>query len=582
MRLPFLLLASAALVFAQEYKPGPDSEVKPNVPHGTVTKYTWVTSKIYPGTTRDYWVYVPAQYDAAKPACLMVFQDGGGMVNEKGAWRVPVVFDNLIAERAMPVTIGVFINPGVMPPKNPATQQARFGRSYEYDALGDRYARFLLEEILPEVGKLYNISKNPDDRGLAGSSSGGIASFVAAWERPDSFHRVLSFIGSYANLRGADVLPGLIRKMEALPLRVFLQDGSKDQSIYGGNWYLANQEMYSALQYAGYDADFVVGSLGHSGQHGGAILPYTLRWLWRDYPAPLAKPAPKGDERTISGMLAPGHDWEVVSKDHQRAETAAVDKDGSLFFADIKESKIFKIGTDGQETLFKENAGGPNGMMFGADGRLYVTQNAKKRVVAYSPDGAEKVLAEGIAGNDLAVGSKGEIYVTESPTGKIWLIGKDGKKRVVKEGPPGGWLANGVRFSPDESLLMVADTLSKWVWSFSVEEDGSLTNGEAFYHLELPDDVASGPLRSGADGMTLDTLAHLYVTTKLGVQVCDQAGRVVGIIRDPSPEGLTSLVFGGADMHTLYATGGDKVYKRVLQRQGYLPWKTFKPPMPHL
>jgi gluconolactonase len=576
MKLVLFLLT--ATLCAQEYKLGPDSQVK-DVPHGKVTKYTWSTSKIYPGTTRDYWVYVPVQYDAAKPACLIVFQDGGGMVNEKGGWRVPVVLDNLIADKSMPITIGVFVNPGILVAKDPATQQNRFGRSYEYDALGDRYARFLLDEILPEVGKEYNISKNPDDRGLAGSSSGGIASFVAAWERPDSFHRVMSFIGSFTNLRGADVLPDLVRKMEALPLRVFLQDGEKDQSIYGGNWYLANQEMYSAFQYGGYDAKFVVGTLGHSGQQGGAILPDTLRWLWRDYPAPIAKPTPKGDERTISGMVSPGHDWEVVSQGHQSTEALAVDRGGNLFFADIKANKIFKLGTDGKESLFKDNAGAPNGMMFGSDGRLYVTQTAKKRIVSYTPDGAEKVVAEGIVGNDLAVSSKGNIYVTESSTGKIWFVSKDGRKRVVHEGH---WLANGVRFSPDESLLMVADTLSKWVWSFQVEDDGSLTNGEAFYHLELPDDVSSGPLRSGADGMTLDTLAHLYVTTKMGIQVCDQAGRVVGIVRNPTPEDLTAIVFGGPDMHTLYATGGGKVYKRVLQRQGYLPWKTFKPPMPHL
>jgi gluconolactonase len=563
----------------QEYKLGPDSQVKPDVPHGKVTKYSWSASRIYPGTTRDYWVYVPAQYDAAKPACLMVFQDGGGMVNEKGGWRVPVVFDNLIAEKAMPVTIGVFINPGVMLAKDPATQQSRFGRSYEYDALGDRYARFLLEEILPQVSKEYNISSNPDDRGLAGSSSGGIASFVAAWSRPDSFHRVLSCIGSFTNLRGGDVLPDLIRKMEPLPLRIFLQDGSKDQSIYGGNWYLANQEMYSALQFAGYDVQFVVGTLGHSGQQGGAILPETLRWLWRDYPRPIAKSVLPGDERTITGMIDPAHDWEVVSRGHRNTQAAAVDKNGNLFFADIEASRIFEVGSDGKETLFKADAGGPNGMMFGSDGRLYVAQNTKKRIVAYSPDGTEKVLAEGIVPNDLAVNSKGEIYFTESPTGKVWFIGKDGKKRVVHEAH---WLPNGVKFSPDESLLMVADTVSRWVWSFQVEADGSLANGEAFYHLELPDDVPSGPLRSGADGLTLDSLAHLYVTTNMGVQVCDQAGRVVGIIRDPSPTGLSNLVFGGPDMHTLYATGGDRVYKRVLKRQGYLPWQTFKPPLPHL
>ena len=578
MRFACLPLLIAALN-AQEYKLGPDSRVKPDVPHGKVTKHSWSASKIYPGTQRDYWVYVPAQYDAAKPACVMVFQDGGGMVTETGGWRVPVVFDNLIAEKSMPVTIGIFINPGVMPPLNPATQQSRFGRSYEYDALGDRYARFLLEEILPEVAKDYKLSSNPDDRGLAGSSSGGIASFVAAWSRPDSFHRVASFIGSFTNLRGADVLPDLIRKMEAVPLRVFLQDGSKDQSIYGGNWYLANQEMYSALQFGGYDAQFVVGTLGHSGQQGGSILPDVLRWLWKDYPNPIPKPALKGDDRTISGMIDPAQDWQIASQGHEDLQAVAPDKDGNLFFADAKASKIFKLAPDGKETVFKQDAGGPTGLMFGADGRLYVAENGRKRVVAYSPDGAPQLIANGVTPNGLAVSSKGDVYVTESPTGKVWFIPKGGRKRLVHEAH---WLPKGVRFSPDESLLIVCDSLSRWVWSFQVEADGSLSNGEPFYHLELPDDVPSGPLRSGSNGMALDTLAHLYVTTNLGIQVCDQAGRVVGIIRNPTSDSLSNIVFGGPDMHTLYATGGGAVYKRVLKRQGYLPWNTFKPPMPHL
>jgi sugar lactone lactonase YvrE/enterochelin esterase-like enzyme len=573
--IPLFLLALA--MPAQEYKLGPDSQAKPNVPHGAVTKYTFAASKIYPGTTRDYWVYVPAQYDAAKPACLMVFQDGGGMVGETGAWRVPVVFDNLIADRSMPVTIAVFVNPGIMPAKDPATQQNRFGRSYEYDAVNNLYARFLLEELLPEVGKLYKISQNPDDRALGGSSSGGIAAFVAAWERPDSFHRVFSSVGSYTNLRGGNMLPDLIRKMEPVPLRVFLEDGNRDQSIYGGDWYVANQDMYSALTFGGYDATFVTGTLGHTGSHAAAIFPYIMRWLWRGYPAPIAKPAPKGDERTISGMLSPGHDWEVVSEGHQNLQAAAPDKEGNLFFADAKANKIFKIAPDGKETLFKDDAGGPTGLMFGADGRLFVAEEARKRIVAYSPTGARQVIAEGFTPNDLAVSSKGDIYATEFPTGKIWFIPKGGQKRSVHEAH---WTPNGVRFSPDESLLLVADTVTRWVWSFQVETDGSLINGEAYYHLELPDDVPAGPIRSGADGMTLDTLAHVYVTTNMGIQVCDQAGRVVGIIRTPVE--VSNLVFGGPDMHTLYATGGGKLYKRVLNRQGFLPWQTFKPPMPHL
>ena len=285
----FVALAALCVLVAaaQDYSLGPDSQIQSGVPRGKVTKYTWSTSKIYPGTTRDYWVYVPAQYDGAKPACVMVFQDGGGFVSGTGAWRVPVVFDNLIAQNAMPVTIGIFVNPGVMPAESP-DQQPRYNRSYEYDALGDRYPRFLLDEILPEVAKQYKLSIDPNDRAVAGSSSGGIASFTVAWERPDAFHRVMSFIGSFANLRGGDVYANLIRKMEPKPLRVFLQDGSNDQNIYGGSWFLSNQAIAKSLDYAGYEVKFEVGTEAHNSRHGAAILPDALRWLWHDYPTPIA------------------------------------------------------------------------------------------------------------------------------------------------------------------------------------------------------------------------------------------------------------------------------------------------------
>jgi enterochelin esterase-like enzyme len=284
-----LLVAALAV---QDYVLGPDSQRQPAVPRGVVTQLSW-TSKIYPGTTRDYWIYVPAQYvpaknNASKPACVMVFQDGGGMVTETGGWRVPIVFDNLIQKGEMPVTIGVFINPGVLAATSP-NQQNRYNRSYEYDALGPRYARFLTEEILPEVAKHYNLSKDPNDYAIAGSSSGGIAAFNAAWNRSDVFHRVLSFIGSYTNLRGGDTLASLIRKTEPKPLRVFLQDGRADQDIYSGSWYLGNQEIFAALQYAGYESNFAIGTEGHNAKHGGAILPDAVRWLWKDYPKPVAK-----------------------------------------------------------------------------------------------------------------------------------------------------------------------------------------------------------------------------------------------------------------------------------------------------
>lgn len=275
----FLLAAPFASADDSEYKHGPDSQVQ-DVPHGKVTKHSW-TSKVFPGTVRDYWIYVPAQYDGSTPASLMVFQDGGAYVNEKGDFRVPVVFDNLIAKKQMPVTIGIFINPGVVPPAK-AGGQGRQNRSFEYDTPSDQYARFLEEEILPEVSKEYKLKTDPASRAICGISSGGICAFTAAWERPDLFGKVLSHVGSFTNIRGGDTYPGKIRKTEKKPIRVFLQDGSGDLDNLHGSWPLANQEMAAALKFAKYDYEFVFGTGRHSGKHGGAILPDSLRWLWRE------------------------------------------------------------------------------------------------------------------------------------------------------------------------------------------------------------------------------------------------------------------------------------------------------------
>jgi len=265
----------------KDYQPGPDAMPKEGVPKGVVSKHEW-KSEVFPGTVRDYWVYVPAQYDGNKPAALMVFQDGGGFVSEGGAFRAPVVFDNLIAAGEMPVTIALFINPGVVPPAK-AGQEGRKNRSYEYDTLSDQYARFLLEEMIPELEKKHRITKNPDGRGICGNSSGGICAFTAAWERPDAFRKVVSHVGSFTNIRGGHVYPALIRKTEKKPLRVFLQDGKNDLDNLHGNWPLANQQMAKALEFAGYDHKFVFGEGVHSGRHGGAILPDTMRWIWRDW-----------------------------------------------------------------------------------------------------------------------------------------------------------------------------------------------------------------------------------------------------------------------------------------------------------
>ena len=276
----FLSAVGTQLPAADDYKHGPDSVRQEGVPQGTVTPLKWKDSKVFPGTERDYWLYVPAQYDKTQPASLMVFQDGGAYVDEKKDFRVTIVFDNLIHKKEMPVTIGLFISPGSIPPADPQ-QKARSNRSFEYDSLGDQYAKFLIDELLPEIGKSYNISPDPAQRAICGISSGGICAWTVAWERPDQFGKVLSHVGSFTNIRGGNVYPYLVRKTEQKPIRVFLQDGSNDLDNLHGSWPLANQEMAAALKFAKYDYKFEYGDGGHNGKHGGAILPDSLRWLWR-------------------------------------------------------------------------------------------------------------------------------------------------------------------------------------------------------------------------------------------------------------------------------------------------------------
>ncbi len=287
--LSLCLLAALPLLAADDpnaqYVLGPDSQPQAGVPQGKLQRFTFSESKIFPGTTREWQLYVPAQYQADKPACLLVCFDGGGYANPTGGTRVPVVLDNLIAKKEVPVTIGVFINPGTFKASTPEGKD-RSNRSFEYDSLGDANARFVLEEILPLVQKDYKLTDNPDGWSIAGASSGAIAAFTVAWERPDKFHKVISWIGSYTNIRGGYVYPPLIRqtKDKPKPIRVFLQDGANDLDNMHGCWPLANQDMAAALKFAGYDYKFELGQGSHSSKHGAAILPDTLRWLWRDWP----------------------------------------------------------------------------------------------------------------------------------------------------------------------------------------------------------------------------------------------------------------------------------------------------------
>ena len=248
--LMFLLSVPLLVLAKDEYTLGPDSMEHAGVPKGTVRQFKWA-SQVFAGTVRDCWLYVPAQYDARKPACVMVFQDGAWYVDTRGDFRVPTVFDNLIHKKEIPIMIGIFINPGTFPA--PKGKKPRSNRGFEYDTLSDQYARFLEKEILPVVARKYNLRRGPDGRGICGLSSGGICAFTVAWQRPDLFGKVLSHVGSFTNLRGGNAYPDMIRKSEPKPIRVFLQDGKNDLKNKFGDWWQANLEMDKALAFAKYD-----------------------------------------------------------------------------------------------------------------------------------------------------------------------------------------------------------------------------------------------------------------------------------------------------------------------------------------
>lgn len=304
MRLLATLCLFATLAFAQPpadfnpdtlYKLSPDAEVQPGIPTGEIRGPFTLPSQAYPGTQHTYWVYVPAQYDPAVPASLMIYNDGQAFMNPTGDVRAQVVMDNLIYRRELPVMIAVFINPGRRPDQ-PEPNPKEWGdrttnRPTEYNTLDDKYARVICDELLPALNKDFNISKDPARRGIGGSSSGAIAAFTVAWQRPDQFHLVLSNVGSFTNLRGGDAYPDLIRKEEKRPIRIFLADGRNDNRALRPDgtydqrldWFYQNVRMLKALTDRGYEVNHVFGISRHGQAMLRTMFPDMMRWLWRDH-----------------------------------------------------------------------------------------------------------------------------------------------------------------------------------------------------------------------------------------------------------------------------------------------------------
>jgi gluconolactonase len=578
-----VFIFSANLLLAQtteeNYPVDPASVEQAGVPKGEVLKFVFDKSKIFPGTWREYWVYIPAQYKPDEPACVYVNQDGI-------QWKAPTVFDNLIAKKEMPVTIGIFVMHGKVKAANENEALDRFNRSFEYDGLGDAYAKFLLEELLPEVekqktsnGRTINLSKNGNDRAIGGSSSGAVCAFTAAWERPDAFSRVFSTIGTYVGLRGAERYPTLIRKFEPKPIRVYLQDGSNDLNIYAGDWWMANMTMLRALTFAGYEVTSQWGGGGHNGKQGTALFPEAMRYLWKDWPQRVKSGATKN--QMLADLIVPDSEWELVGEGYRFSEGPTANQAGEIFYQDIPNGVTYKVDVNGKLSSFNAASENASGTEFGKDGQRYEVAQKTKSIVKYDAQGKKTDIATDIAGNDLTVSESGNVYVTvpegrEKP-GSIYLIRPNGGGEKIQV-DKGLVFPNGLALSPDQTLLYVAESATHWIWAYQIQPDGTLINKQRFGWLHVRDNDDN----AWADGLTCDRDGRIYVATRAGVQILDQTGRVNAII--PTPNGAVSNVaFGGKDFNTLYVTANDKVYRRKLNTKGANNWdKPNKPATPKL
>ncbi|MBQ5784230.1 MAG: hypothetical protein IIW11_04515 [Bacteroidales bacterium] len=452
-------------------------------------------SKIYPSTKRDFQVFVPKQYNGTEPACLVVGLDG----NLFGAITV---IDNLIATGEMPVTIGIFLQPGVS--YNPDESVARYNRSNEFDRTDARLATFLEEEVIPLVenmvtpdGRKIIISKDPNDRAITGASSSGIAAFTVAWERPDMFARVYSSVGTFVAMRGGNEYPALVRKSEPRALRIFLQDGVNDtwNHIFG-DWWEQNQLMASALNFAGYEFDYKWDRGTHSIYYGTRAYPDAMRWLWRGWPAKVQ--AGESMNGTIKSLLVKGEQWQ---------ETSAFPAQPAV---DAKE--------------------------------------ISKHVKNYS-----RVL-------NLQNGDK---YISNAD-GEIYFLKKGAKKSVKMNTLP--LSGREIAIYPNGKLLVASEKNSNWLISYLVGSDGSLHSGQQFYWLHNTDNHNHTPYGN----ITFDTQGNLYIATPIGIQVCDQNGRVRAILPLPGKgRAVEEIAFEG---NKLYARCGGKIYVRVVAHTGYNSW----------
>ena len=530
---------------------------------GTIKEFSFSESRIFPGTRRTGTVFIPAQYDPARPACVYVRQDGYNPA-EKG------FLESLIAAGDMPVTVGVFIRPGDLPAPTSGTMGRR-NRCFEYDAVGDAYARFLVEEILPYVARQFDLrlSTNGNDRCIAGGSSGGIAAFNAAFYRPDAFARVYANSGSFVAFRGGHEFPTLVRKFEARPIRTYLTTGTHDMVNCAGDWYLLDQEMDQALRFSGYEYEFHAIEGPHVAGWNEHF-PAAMRFIWKGWPEPV-KAGPSAPR--ARDVLLPGEGWSLAAEGFTDARGPAANAKGEVFFADPTANQVYRLGLDGKTSPFLADSGHASSVSVGPLGQVYTVSPVTGKVLCLDDTGAWQVVAEGIPGNYVLARPDGSLFITgpgatPGAGSRLWRV-KDGHATVMDSGIK---RATGLAYRPDRWLLAVADGDSKWAYSFQIADDGTLTNQERFFWLHVPDWEDD----AGAESVCYAQEGQMLVATRFGIQVCADDGPTQVILPMPDGSRVVGVCLGGADHNTLFAVCGKKVWKRTVKLHGvgaYSPWK---------
>ncbi len=539
----------------------PASQPQSSIQPAEIIERQFSDSKYYPGTRRSYWISVPAAYVPGKPACLYVCMDG--IQN-----NAPVVFDHLISTGEMPVTIGVYVGSGSV--INDKNEPLRFNRSNEFDKTDDTFVRFLLDELLPDAekqktsdGRIIRFSKDANDRAIGGASSGAICAFTAAWQRPDAFSRVFSSIGTYVAMRGGNQYPALIRKTEPKPLRIYLEDGVNDAwNPLFGYWYEENLLMESALNFAGYEVAHTWGRGGHDGVQASHIFPDVMRWLWKGWPAKVQKGNSLND--MLTSILLKDSNWEEVNLTNPPSGDLFTNKSGNIIFQN-QQGTVCQLDSANQVSTVLTLTAGEH--LIGTDGlELYLSDS--KGTITGKGTKKDRMIAKGIPdAKNLVATSEKNIYVTQATSdqeSKLWLIKTDGSKQMINHQPFAG---TNIALYPNHKLLMQTEQHSQWISSYVIDGDGSIKDEQRFYWLHNSDNFSF----TENGNMAFDVNGNMYVASEMGLQVCDQNGRVRAILTLPSGR-ISTVAFGGKHHDIIYVVSGNKVYRRKLNTKGVQSW----------